>query len=533
MDKSTNDRRLADWLDGEIANDEARELLTCLRGDREFRDAAAKHLVVQRILAQQTIPPGDFTAQVTSLLNEERNVESLAGGVISKLQRRKRKQRRWLWGSFSVAVTIILLLSVSLVLKPAPIAAIRVVAAEGIGTLDIDRLDRGEVIELQRGILELELNGDARVVFEAPTNFSVVSARHVRLLHGRCFVEMDEGRSGLRVETPSGEAFDLGTRFAVEVTAPEKMEVHVFDGAVEVSDARSTTRLLEGQGVLLDESHDRKKLVARPGQFVSRVPRPVETSEPFLYWSFDEGDGNQVAASGGAKDISAGDGVLLAETPDDSGPEFVPGVSGTALEFDGRSRWVSTKHPGIAGDQDRTVAGWIKLPADWGGDDKAPIMSWGLKREGIDGQAWMLSIGRYYKQKPMVLGRLRLSVGGQFVIGSTDLRDGRWHHVAAVAMHGFDEPTVLLYVDGQLENVTRNTIESVETETAGEGAMPIRFGRQIFFDHVFMRGSLDEFYVLEGALSGNQIRNLMRKANQERGRKSQTQARDIDGDAQE
>lgn len=515
MDRPAREERLASWLDGELATEETHKLLAELREDEEFRSSAARNLVVQRLLSQQGLQPGDFTAQVLGVLSaDELPTESVTGSVISELQVQQRRQRRILRRSFAVAVAAVLMLILSFVLHPIfESESIRVTATEGVGSLDIEQLERGEPVKLRRGILELVLQGDARVVIEAPADFSVVSPRHVRLTAGRCFVEMTKGSSGLRIETPSGDALDLGTQFAVEVPSPDKMEVHVFDGAVEVSDASGTTLLNEGQGLVLDETEVRKELVARPGQFVSRVPRPVESRDPLLYWSFDEAGGTQVSATGTAKDVAEGDGVLLSEAADGVVPKFVPGISGTALEFDGMGQWVNTAHPGIAGDEDRTVACWIRLPSDWGEGDKAPIMSWGLKRRDIVGQAWMLSIGRYYRRKPSMAGRLRLSVGGQFILGSTDLRDGRWHHIAVVSMHDFGEPSVLLYVDGSLEHVTRNTIESVETETAGKDAKAIRFGRQIFFDHVFMRGALDEVYILEGALSGDQVRDLMLNVN--------------------
>ena len=38
----------------------------------------------------------------------------------------------------------------------------------------------------------------------------------------------------------------------------------------------------------------------------------------------------------------------------------------------------------------------------------------------------------------------------------------------------------------------------------------IRFGRQIFWEDQYLRGALDEAYLFDAALSGDQIRSLMR-----------------------
>ena len=95
------------------------------------------------------------------------------------------------------------------------------------------------------------------------------------------------------------------------------------------------------------------------------------------------------------------------------------------------------------------------------------------------------------------------------MLGTTDLRDGRWHHVAAVAVKDGDGTSVLLYVDGVLEAVKRNSIDRMETATRSGVSEKVRFGHQIYWEDFFMRGALDEVYVFESALSGDEIRMLM------------------------
>ncbi len=495
---------LMQWREGTESERESarRQINDLMRADDKHR------AVMARLLVDETLIDQELRMQ---------SVESLVDGSLSdgvllpKRNAADEHRNRSIRLRFVIAASVIASVAWSLFSLTQPSESgqpgIRVTATEGVGTLDIVRLQRGDTTVLKRGILELELNGEARVVFEAPATFNVISPRRIRLSAGRCFAEMDEGKSGLIIETPSGEALDLGTRFAVHVPSPQKMEVHVFDGAVEVSNSQGTTQLVEGQGLALEETGNCKELTAQPGNFVSHVPRSAEIHEPFLYWSFDEGDGDEIAASGRAADAEAGHGIL--HTEDGGGPTFVPGVSGTALKFDGKSQWVGTGHPGISGDQDRTVACWVRLPVDWEKPDKAPILSWGLVDSHQSGKGWMLSVSPLFKRHPEYFGRLRLSVGEQQVIGTSDLRDGRGHHVAAIVAGDENGPAALLYVDGKLENVTRNSIELVETETASRDAEPIRFGRQIFWDKLFMRGSLDEVYLFDAALSGDQIRSLM------------------------
>lgn len=499
---------LMQWREGsESERKAARTQINELVRSDETHRATMAQLLVDETLIDQELRMQSVESLVEGSLSE---AALLPTSVASNRRSGRRSHLRYVIAASVVA----LLVGVIFWFNATPDSGkpgIRVIAAEGVGTLDIERLQQGEATVLQRGILELELNGEARVVLEAPTTFNVLSPKHIQLSSGRCFVEMAEGNSGLLVETPTGEALDLGTRFAVHVPSPEKMEVHVFDGAVDVSDSQGTTRLTEGEGLEVEESGDRKELPARPEQFVSRVPRTRCSSEPFLFWSFDEAEGDRVAAEGSAENLADAAGILRSEIPDTSGPTFVEGVSGTALEFNGTSQWVSTDHPGISGDKDRTVACWVRLPSDWERRDRAPLISRGLKDGHVQGAAWMLHVVGSNRRFPEVAGRPRLSVGGQAIVGSTDLRSGRWHHLAVVYVREQGEHAVLLYVDGRLQNVTRNSIESVETETTAEGARPISFGRRLYGAQTFMRGALDEVYVFQGALSGDQIRDLMTK----------------------
>lgn len=500
MDKLDREHQLAAWLEGELSDEEATKLRAELEEDPSFRKAAAKDLVLRRMLAQQQIPRGDFATEVVDQLRTD-DEESLTSGVIVELQKHQGRQRGLLWGSVGLAVAAMLVLAL-FVTAPDP-RGVRVLAAEGVGTLDTDALRAGKTVRLQRGILELDLAGEARAVVEAPAEFRVLSAQHIQLDSGRCFAEMKEGKTGLRIETPAGEALDLGTKFAVEVPSSEEMSVHVFDGEVEVSDGASTTRLNEGEGLMVEKAGT-QRVVAESSLFIPHVPKSSGALGGFLHWSFDEAGGTRVAAQGSL----AGRGLANGELID--GPEFVPGVRGHAVSLNGTNQWVKTGHPGISGNRDRTVACWIRIPEQWDSRHEIPLIAWGLKvSQGGPGQAWILALGRSKVKDQKIFGRLRLNVGGRGIFGTTNLRDGRWHHVAAVAIQGQDGPSVLLYVDGQLENVTRNRIRGFETDTANADSEPIQFGRRLFLGGQFMRGAMDEVYIVESALSGDQIRDLM------------------------
>ena len=511
MNKAERDRLLAEFLEGDLSDADCQPLLDALRGDDDFQDAAARELMVKRYLQQQQFPRKAFTNQVMETLRGDGSQGDLTDDVIADLQRYRRRQRNraWIGAVLAAAATLMLgfFLAGSFDKTVRPI--VRVVAAEGVGTLNSQALESGQMIRLERGLLELELNGgESRVVIEAPASFQVVSARHLKLESGRCFAEMEEGNSGLRIETPAGDALDLGTKFAIDVRSSNEMEVHVFDGEVEVSSGEVKKRLTEGEAAAFEDSGTIAPMDANAGMFVHRVPSGIAKESSFLHWSFDEGSGDVVEANGTDSKISLGKGQFFNRDDDSASAKWASGVVGSALEFDGNT-WIQTSHAGISGGRDRTVACWVKLPVDEG-DETDPLIAWGLDHASKSdrGKSWQMVVTRH-RQRSSNSGKVRINVGKYNAFGTTDLRDGQWHHIAAVTMEGDLGTTILIYVDGELENVKRGS-RFIETVTTDQKSKPIQFGRHLFAPKQLFRGSLDEVYLFDSALSGDEVRQVMK-----------------------
>lgn len=474
--------------------------------DGSLSEAEEKELT--DTLAQHEWAQDQFVARMTLAADLKERLESDESAGINPIVPFS-ETPRLKWAAIGLAAAAALVFSLFLInTESTPAPMVRVIAAEGVGTLNIEALENQKSVKLRRGILELELGGESRVVIEAPSRFKVVDARLLQLKSGRCFAEMEKGKSGLRIETPSGEVLDLGTKFAVEVPSPKRMNVHVFDGMVEVSDGKAKTRLTEGQGIALADSGELSEVVANSALFVPRVPRALAEDTNYLHWSFDEGTGTSVNATGTDTELSLAEGNFASKSEDSKSPRWISGVVGPALEFD-RQAWIATEHPGISGSQDRTVACWIKMPAEKQTEEVAPLVSWGLNKRKAFHKGWMLSVSRHFSKTPEIFGFLRLSTGRHHTYGTTNLRDGKWHHVAAVAMHGEHGAAMLLYVDGQLERVRRDLSEDLETATDHRDSVPVQFGRHLFLPNQLLRGSLDEVYIFGAALSGDEIRQLM------------------------
>jgi hypothetical protein len=234
----------------------------------------------------------------------------------------------------------------------------------------------------------------------------------------------------------------------------------------------------------------------------------------WLHWPFDENSGTrtQPRGKGFSQDMDAAKVHGANWTQHDGDP---------ALQFDGIDDWVETTFAGIGEDADRTVAAWIKLGPDFGKASGQAIIGWGdffiadTKRRS--GRAWELGIGDT-NQKADLFGRLKVAVGGPMIVGHEDLRDGQWHHVAAVYLSDAapdGRGIVLLYVDARLQQRWfGSSAFRVNTKTETGRSEPVQFGRQVMrggFRREFFKGSIDDVFIIDQALSGDDIRELMQK----------------------
>jgi hypothetical protein len=112
------------------------------------------------------------------------------------------------------------------------------------------------------------------------------------------------------------------------------------------------------------------------------------------------------------------------------------------------------------------------------------------------------------------LGALSTSAGRGFTIGTTPLRDGRWHHVAVVLTPGRrikEKVQVKQYVDGRLEGISarrpmkRNRFENPPHDNL------LWMGRASELASERFRGEIDELFVANRALSPQEIKQLMQE----------------------
>ncbi|WP_395736698.1 glycoside hydrolase family 6 protein [Prosthecobacter sp.] len=106
---------------------------------------------------------------------------------------------------------------------------------------------------VESGSTTLDFAHGARVTVHGPARVQRLGPAEMRLLSGRLTVAVPPEGRGFAVETCAGRVVDLGTRFGVLAAGAESVEVHVFEGRVEVTPPEQPAVLLvAGEALVLD-----------------------------------------------------------------------------------------------------------------------------------------------------------------------------------------------------------------------------------------------------------------------------------------
>ncbi len=376
-----------------------------------------------------------------------------------------------------------------------------------------DWLPRGRV-RLAEGHAEITFDSGARITLEGPAELDLSSAADAHLQQGKLVAEVPEQAVGFTVTSPATRVIDLGTAFAMQVDPDGRSEVHVLEGVVEAESSRGDSdrrRLVAHQALRFKNlpSSPIESISADASRFVRGLPRPEMDAYRFVRWSFDESDGATARDSGLGYAQGPFHAKLTRHGTDAAatGPIRVPGKFGRGVYLDGHGAYVQTPFPGIGGDAPRTIAMWVRVPADGKLSEALSLICWGSFDH--PGAAWQVSWNAFEKDGP--IGPLRIGTLEGQSIATTDLRDGRWHHVAVVFAGGPGADIAThgrLYVDGRLEADSRNHPQKVDTDVTGPQARRARMGFNLV-DRGFFRGDLDEVYVFDIALTPEQVVRLM------------------------
>ncbi|MEP6673048.1 MAG: LamG-like jellyroll fold domain-containing protein [Chthoniobacter sp.] len=385
-----------------------------------------------------------------------------------------------------------------------------------------EELHRGQQIKLESGFAEITFDCGAQVTLEGPAALDLDSAWEAVLQRGTLKAIVPAEAVGFRVSNPSVNVVDLGTEFSMVADENGATEVFVLKGAVETT-ARDAAGHEERPVVLREkqarrfahaggsEVRDREAKLEKFMRKVAfeRMARPAN----YVHWTFDETSGDLAAAS-----IPGLEAKLQTSADSTLAAAHAGGHLQGALQLDGRL-FARAAFPGIRQRAARTVAFWINVPTDASLPEADAMLAWPLGNAGRS-----VRIGWNRNPTQGVLGALRTDAGRNGLVGGTELRDGHWHHLAIVLSpkvkadraEKSEGPLQLRqYVDGRLETAsfkhTGKRAKGVETQVASaEDALWI--GRAVDdASGARFRGTLDELFVADAALTPQEIRHLMRE----------------------
>ncbi len=513
---STKEELFAAWLAGELDAEGAKELLVLLRAQPELLDEAVRLKCFDRLLR---VAVHDAGADAF-----EREVASRCGVTATEpnLTPHIHLQLRWKrWVALAAAACIVIACGLAMWNHFRPVATVvRLESAEWKGNRKTirtgARLARGHFFLLS-GFASLHFKHGADLLLEGPAEFDLLSPDLVRLRSGNAFAHVPKPAIGFTIESPSGRAVDRGTDFGVHV-GDKDMEVHTFKGLVRAGNGSNLQSVHANEAVQMSAGAV-NSITADEGRFLTALPPTGPKEIGWAHWAFDEGQGNTTKTDGaGLPGISAPARLLSLDASQSAGPQWTTGQFGSALSFDGTGAYVQTDFPGIGDSGARTIALWVKAPRDLQPKNGYALVSWG--NTDAQGDAWQISLNPKADRGP--LGVVRVGRIGEPILGSTDLRDDHWHHLAVIfyGMEKRDHQTeVLIYVDGELEHTLRKGVPIVHTDVSSEKAKKVSFGLNIgpynTYDRtkpahwLVFRGCLDEVFICDAALNRDQVRELM------------------------
>jgi hypothetical protein len=357
------------------------------------------------------------------------------------------------------------------------------------------------------------------VVLEGAASLEINSAWNATLLRGTLKASVPPEALGFRLSNPAVEIVDLGTEFTMIADA-QGAEVLVLKGEVEAAPRAAAA----SETILLRENESRRFAATGVSDVTDRARKFALFNEPLaldrlapttriVHWSFDESSGDVLRAE--SSDARPETFNARVDTAPQGETTRIKGRHGRALRFDGQLS-ARAKVRGISNSTPHTISFWVRVPEEAPLSDAYSMVTWMTRSKKLGNRHAGINWNRDRTEGP--LGALRTDFGGGHAIGTTSLRDGRWHHIAVCFAPGDDHPDtpvqVRQYVDGRLESSTimpgrtrgpavAENAALTDTVWLGRRLGPTGPKRERF------RGDLDELFIADRGLEPQEIVSLM------------------------
>ncbi|BDS05179.1 hypothetical protein NT6N_02190 [Oceaniferula spumae] len=518
MNISERDRLIQELIEGTISDSDF-ELITQELRDRPealsyYRELVGIHNLLGEMAAERRALKGIMP------------IESMM------LEQKKKVRKMALYAA--AAVLVIAAISMSFFLAPSRTQNQRALTfATSPGTqFELTHPKEGEELEdegniltvgsrlvVNQGVVELTFETGVKSVIMAPADLTLHERDRLYMRQGRGWFHIPSEATGFTVLTADLKVVDLGTEFGVVTNPDEDDEVHVFEGRVQVTSLKGRLlqrELTKGDAIVVKAGGRLIASKSTKPKFFQHLPQRL----PYHHWSFDAKVDENYTATGNVPWAKSLQSVKVK-------CDQVPGKFGQGLSFDGVDDYLETNWPGVSGSQPRAVSFWVKIPKNQINQSSydSGCVGWGL-HSGSGNHRCKLFIASDHELNPGGESNhvVQMTFNQFWYVGTTQLNDGDWHHVAASYMGRSDEnglPAVDIYIDGQLETCNFKATDKglpveVDTLTAKNSpfATPLTFGSSLETDRGqrrFFRGELDEIFLIEGSISAAQVQCLYRK----------------------
>jgi hypothetical protein len=210
-------------------------------------------------------------------------------------------------------------------------------------------------------------------------------------------------------------------------------------------------------------------------------------------WNLDE---TKAGTAAGGADFADTSGLGHPGTASMSGVTFgVPGVFGKAAAFDGVAGYVTIGSSAPQPTGEMSAAAWIKANATQG---SFPQIVAAGDSTGVTGYNLYLYSPMSQGVPSFILKEGSNAWGSCWVTGTSDLRDGKWHHVVGV----YAATTISIYVDGSLQAFTACANLPVTYGMTPIGEIAAKANGSVF------AGALEQVAVWNRALSSLEVTAL-------------------------
>jgi hypothetical protein len=211
---------------------------------------------------------------------------------------------------------------------------------------DLEALEVGRTLNLEKGLVEITYANKAQVVIEGPACFTLNSPKSGYLWQGKLFAKADSKQSRqFTIVTPTARFVDLGTEFGVEVNTKGRSAVAVFSGKVNAAakhaDGSWTNPIpVAGGEAVICENEKFTSSVALRSDFPSMKPLPPPPP-----------DANYQRWADAAKKLQSRQDLVAYYDfqPEKSNPKAIVNRALTGEAFDGiihNASWTNGRFPG-------------------------------------------------------------------------------------------------------------------------------------------------------------------------------------------